>query len=469
MLLAPTGEFLYANQRAQTALSIEIEPLADVDVLFEVLPSEDQDSASLGALLPKLLPGEEHKVIVRLCADPTKEFLLELRRSKQGDVHIVKITPHARNPRDVLDLKAVTAAFRELARSLPNASVLLFNRELRFMLAAGDALAEAGYDADNVVGKTLGEVIEDQGMVEVLRGKYENALSGFSSELMHKSPRTGREYHTQFLPIHNRDADVIAGAVFSLDVTRYKQLERQFERQAAQLKLVNEDLEELAYISSHDLRAPLRRLRQLVSWTREDLGDKLDEDVERYTDLMLERLGRLETFHDSLLSYVRAGQRMEAPQRVLLSALVWQVWRELGDPHGFELRTHNIAEVEIETHAELLRDVLSELLSNATQHHDGNFGMIEVAYVRGEYEHQFIVRDNGPGIPQAYHERVFRVAERLAFEGSGAHRGLGIGLALVKRLVSVHGGSVQILPVPSSLRGLSVEFTLPIEFNEDPT
>jgi len=468
VLIAPTGEFLYANQRALMALSIEIEPLSDVDAIFEMLPSEGQP-ASLGALLPRLMPGQEEKVVARLRANPGKEFLLELKGSKQGDVFFATLSVHESNPRDVLDLKAVIASLRELGRSIPNASVLLYNRELRFMLAVGEALAEAGYDPETVKGKTLHEVIEDPKTIAMLEPSYEKALAGFATELMHKSPSTGREYHTQFLPIHNRDDEVIAGAVFTLDVTQYKQLERQFERQAAQLKLVNEDLEELAYISSHDLRAPLRRLRQLVSWTREDLGDKLDTDIEHYTDLMLERLGRLETFHDSLLSYVRAGQRAEKPQRVLLSALVWQVWRELGDPHAFELRTHNVAEVEIDVHAELLRDVLRELLSNSIQHHDSEYGLIEVGYVREEFEHLFIVRDDGPGIPNAYHDRVFKVAERLAFEGSESHRGLGIGLALVKRLVSVHGGAVRIIPRPTSLRGLSVEFSLPVEFNEDRT
>ena len=466
ILMAPTGEFLYANQRALVTLSIEIEPLADVDNLFELLPSPEQAS-SLGALLPRLMPGQEEKAIVRLRANPSKEFSLEIKGSKQGDVFFAALAIHESNPRDVLDLKAVIASLRELGRSIPNCSVLLFNRELRFMLAAGEALTEAGYDPDAVTGKTLHEVIEDPKSIAMLEPNYEKALAGFSTELMHKSHITGREYHTQFLPIHNRDDDVIAGAVFTLDVSRYKQLERQFARQAAQLKLVNEDLEELAYISSHDLRAPLRRLRQLVSWTREDLGDKLDSDIEHYTDLMLERLGRLETFHDSLLSYVRAGQRAEKPQRALLSALVWQIWRELGDPHEFELRTHNVAEVEIEVHSELLRDVLRELLSNSIQHHDSKYGLIEVGYVREEFEHLFIVRDDGPGIPAAYHDRVFKVAERLALEGSESHRGLGIGLALVKRLVSVHGGSVRIIPRPTSLRGLSVEFSLPVEFNED--
>lgn len=464
MLLAPTGEVLFLNQRAQMMLSVELEPLQDVDELFVLLGEKNEPAkGTLGALFARLLPGEEVRAMTRLRVKGVRQFQLDARLSSGGDTIVVSL--ELRQPgtsSDFNELTNVILAFKALVSNLPRASVLLFDHDLRFMLGEGSSLGLAGYTPGSMFGHTLSEVVSPKDF-EFLVPSYERALAGFPTEISYHSRKVGRDYHVQFLPISNRSGAVIAGCVFILEITQFKRLERQLERKTAQLELVNKDLEELAYISSHDLRAPLRRLKQLTQWTREELGDSINGEVERYTTLMLERFERLEAFHDSLLRYVRAGRHKDEPQAFLLDGLVRSIWEDIQAPDSFTLRLRGVEDVSIYGSVVTYSLIFAQLLSNALQHHDREQGWVEVEYRLAKHDHELIVRDDGPGIPLNFHERVFRVTERLAFEREGRHRGLGIGLAMVRRLAGVHGGSARVLEQPPSLRGVAIAVNLPVE------
>lgn len=233
------------------------------------------------------------------------------------------------------------------------------------------------------------------------------------------------------------------------------------------LKLANEDLDEFAYIVSHDLKTPLRNVDNLVGWIVDDLHEQVGEvppDVARNVERLQGRVRRMERLLDELLMFSRVGRLESEPQQLSLRSVVDDAAALLALGDAFTI-VYEGDDVTLRTPREPLRLVLSNLLDNALKHHDRASGRITVSAQPGlNHDHvRITVADDGPGIQTAYQDQIFKMFTTLAPEHRA--KGTGLGLALVRKQVERVHGSVQ---VHSEGRGAAFTFTWPVDWHRLP-
>jgi chemotaxis family two-component system sensor kinase Cph1 len=258
-----------------------------------------------------------------------------------------------------------------------------------------------------------------------------------------------------FSPREVRLAQTIANALAS-GISRRRADER-LERKLRELARSNADLENFAYVTSHDLKEPLRGISSIVGFLREDLGPALGETAQ-------ERIGRLGVLSqrmyellDSLLEYSRVGQGEYRVREVSLAALA----AETVDTLRTRIAAEG-AEVEVLPGLPVVRcdphrvmQVLSNLIVNGLKYNTSSPKRVTIGW--SPELRALRVQDNGIGIAAAQHDPIFRMFKRL-HPGDAYGGGTGVGLAIVKKIVERHGGRVWIESSPGA--GSTFWFTL---------
>lgn len=218
------------------------------------------------------------------------------------------------------------------------------------------------------------------------------------------------------------------------------------------LKRKNEELDQFAHIVSHDLKAPLRGIDNVVTWIEEDHSAELSPKLAEYIQLIKGRLLRAENMIKGILSYARVGREMPLKERVDLNDLLQEISDNLSPQPGFILQIQKKLP-QVITERIPLQQVLSNLIGNAIKYNDKKQGKVEVTFFDKKSHYEFCVRDNGPGIPTEYHSKIFGIfqtlQERDSFESTG------VGLAIVKKILDDRKQTIQV----SSDIGTGAAFT----------
>ncbi len=252
---------------------------------------------------------------------------------------------------------------------------------------------------------------------------------------------------------HENEDHIIAVA---RDITERKQAEERQAQLLQEVKSVNQELKDFAYIVSHDLKAPLRGIKTLADWLATDYADKLDDNGREQIDLLTRRVERMHNLIDGVLQYSRVGREKVKRVRVNLNVLVSEVIEAIVPPENIEIKVENELPV-IECEETRIIQVFQNLLSNAVKYMDKPQGQIRIGCVEEDCFWNFSVSDNGPGIEEKYFEKIFQMFQTLTprdeFESTG------IGLTVVKKIVELYGGKIW---VESKLgEGCTFFFTLP--------
>ena len=218
-------------------------------------------------------------------------------------------------------------------------------------------------------------------------------------------------------------------------------LEERIAQRTAEAKRRADELEQFAYVASHDLKAPLRGIANLTHWLQEDLQGKLSEDTAEKFALLKDRVGRMQALIEGLLEYSRVGRTQGVEETVATESLLHEVVHMLSLPEGAVV---DIAPEMPVVSADRLRlsQVFANLIGNAVKHHAGGRIHIWVGVQETEKFYEFSVTDNGPGIAPQYREKVFMMFQTLTPKDVGNDS--GIGLALVKKIVEEQGGSIML-------------------------
>jgi signal transduction histidine kinase len=199
-----------------------------------------------------------------------------------------------------------------------------------------------------------------------------------------------------------------------------------------QLERSNRDLEEFAYIASHDLKAPLNGIDSTASWLEEDLQHALSDESRQLIQLMRSRITRMHALLDDLLTYSRVGRADTAVSETRLADIFPGIIELLDPPAHIRIRVEAELPVFV-TASEQLEQVLRNLIGNAIKHHDKQNGKVTVSAERAGDFVEFVVRDDGPGIPPEFHEKIFQLFQTL--KRRDEVEGSGMGLAIVKKLI----------------------------------
>ncbi len=231
-----------------------------------------------------------------------------------------------------------------------------------------------------------------------------------------------------------------------------------FRENAVELERSNAELEKFAYVAAHDLRSPLRAIRDLAEWTVEDVENSLSDAGRENMDLLQSRVERLNMLLNDLLAYSRAGKEDDDLQQLSLPEVVENTG-ELLDPNDSFKITYQGPATDVVTYATPLQQILLNLVSNGIKHHDRITGKIKISALVQDGRLFMKVSDDGPGIQPRYHERIFGLFQTL--KPRDEVEGSGLGLAIIRKLVEHHGGTIRIISDPSELRGTTFEFDLP--------
>jgi len=219
------------------------------------------------------------------------------------------------------------------------------------------------------------------------------------------------------------------GAV--IDITDRKLSELLLRDKNQQLERSNRDLEDFAYIASHDLKTPLSGIKSAALWLEEDLHD-LSDETRKLLRLMRSRINRMETLLDDLLTFSRVGRTDTAVSETKLAEIFDSIVEVLNPPEHIHVRVKGELPVIVTAGAQL-EQVLRNLINNAIKHHDKQNGEVVLSANRvGDFV-EFIVRDDGPGILPQFHEKIFQLFQTL--KRRDEVESTGMGLTIVKKLV----------------------------------
>ena len=330
---------------------------------------------------------------------------------------------------------------------------------------ATDSLFEAGYpDADRIAGTVSGVVAlpltraggewllwlrAEEARTVTWAGQPDKAVVA-DEKGVRLSPRKSFEAWVQSVRYRSAPWDPAElQSARRLRVTLaelvYRHSER-VERMNVQLRQLNAELDAFAHVASHDLKAPVRSIRNFATWILEDAGDTLPGAARAHVDQVIRLTDRMYQLVESLMRFSRSGRRELKVELVPLDQVVRDVLVE--HAAGISAANAQVRMVDALPHVRgdqtMLREIFGNLVANALKYTDRPVPHVDIGVrQRGEGTVQVFVRDDGIGIPPESLEEVFQVFRRLhpqdAYQG-----GSGVGLSIVHNLVSRHGGQVDV-------------------------
>lgn len=235
-------------------------------------------------------------------------------------------------------------------------------------------------------------------------------------------------------------------------------LERRVAERTEKLERSNRDLEEFAYVASHDLQEPLRMITGYLQLISKRYRGKMDKDADEFIDYAVDGAKRMNGMINDLLSYSRVKRKGRPLKSTRCSEVIQKVLSNLSltiRESGAEITSDALPTVRADETQ--LAQVFQNLISNAIKFRDERPLKIHIGVEEQDEEWVFSVSDNGIGIEPQYRERIFAIFQRL--HGTGKYPGTGIGLAVCKRIVERHGG--RIWAESDYGKGATFYFTIP--------
>jgi signal transduction histidine kinase len=240
--------------------------------------------------------------------------------------------------------------------------------------------------------------------------------------------------------------------IYSLDDISFK---------ASELQRSNRDLEQFAYVASHDLQEPLRKVASFCQMLESRYADQLDERARQYIAYAVDGAKRMQSLINDLLAFSRVGQPGANFRPVDLNEAAGQAVSELEAAIEDSDATITVERLPVVSgDRTLLIQLFANLIGNSIKFRRVDAPpVIKISTERNGEEWEFACQDNGIGIEPAYSERVFAIFQRL--HPRDAYPGTGIGLALCRKIVDFHGGKIWIDDRPGDGPGTTIRWTLP--------
>ncbi|MCH8905073.1 MAG: AAA family ATPase, partial [Bacteroidetes bacterium] len=220
-----------------------------------------------------------------------------------------------------------------------------------------------------------------------------------------------------------------------------KTAEQALEQANSDLGSANKDLDDFAYIISHDLKAPLRGISSISEWLVEDYVDKLDEAGKDQLKTLKERVGRMDDLITGVLNYTRAGREKVEKKDLDLNKVVQNMIDLLAAPDHIKITIKNKLP-NYKGDQTQIQQVFQNIIGNAIKYNDKEKGVIEIDCVEEESHYKFNITDNGPGIKEKDKERIFNIFQMV--DSSKKDGSTGVGLTIVKKIVELYGGKIWI-------------------------
>ncbi|MGA3185617.1 MAG: ATP-binding protein [Bryobacteraceae bacterium] len=399
-----------------------------------------------------------------------KPIVPEILRSKVNV--FVQLSRHAALLRRQAEVLAkAELKFRSLLEAAPDA-IIISSEAGRISLVNSQAEILTGYSRDQLIDRDIRVIVPGWRLDSL------SPSSGSPNEhLARRKNLTEFPVEITLRPLQTEEGLLIISAI--RDITERKRVDneirelnasleqrvtertRELEESNDALRQSNDDLNQFAYATSHDLQEPLRMVVLYSQMLQETYAGKLDQSADEFISVIVGGALRLERLLKDLLTYSQAGSTNGPATQVNCEAVMKAVLLNLKvsiDENAAIVRWHDLPTVRADQVR--LVQLFQNLIGNAIKYRGETAPCINVSAERTEKEWLFTVRDNGIGIEPEYAEQIFGVFKRL--HGPN-YPGTGIGLAICQRIVETHGGRIWVESTPQN--GCAFYFTLPLADN----
>jgi len=397
------------------------------------------------------------------------DFPLTLRHVSAGPMDVLYNASVYRNEsgevvgvfaaaRDVTERKRAEERIRYLAAIVESSDDAITGKSLEGVITSWNKGAEKmyGYGASDMIGQSMSLLILPQHHDELSRilqtikdGRH---VDHFETERRRKDGSL-ISVSLSISPISDANGQIVGAATVARDITERKQAEAQLhtyhvhledlvQERTGQLETANKELEGFAYSVSHDLRVPLRAIDGFSQQVLKRYADKLDDEGQRYLKVVRDNTKKMSQLIDDILAFSRMGRLGMSSSDVDMDAMAHATFEELTPSFAGRELTMDIKPLPL-CHGDpaMLHQVWINLLSNAIKFSQQKaLSRIEVEGHTEGAETIYSIKDNGAGFDMQYADKLFGVFQRL--HGVAEFDGTGIGLAIVKRIITRHGGRV---------------------------
>lgn len=363
---------------------------------------------------------------------------------------------------EVSQMRTPATLFQALLDAAPDAMVIV-DAQGRIALANAQTEAVFGHPRETLLGQPVEILIPERfrvahpGHQRTFRSAPRLRPMGAGLEL-YALHANGTEFPVEISlsPLETEEGLLVTAAI--RDITARKRTEAALSRQAEELRRSNEELEQFAYVASHDLQEPLRMVSSYTQLLAKDYGGKLDEDADTYIEYAVDGVKRMQALINDLLAYSRVGTQGRAFEPTDCEPVLQRALANLAvtiEESGATV-THDPLPTVAADHIQLMQ-LFQNLIANGIKFRGEAPPHVHLSAERREGAWEFAVRDNGIGIAEKHQDRIFQIFQRL--HTRRRYPGTGIGLALCRKIVERHGGRIG---VQSELGGGSTfYFTLP--------
>ncbi|HEX2865690.1 MAG TPA: PAS domain S-box protein [Ignavibacteriales bacterium] len=391
-------------------------------------------------------------------------FVEPVRNSHGGVVLIVFVILDITEQKQVEE--SLRVALQHLKFHVDNSplAVVEFDSEYRVTSWSEKAEEVFGWKTEEVLGKKIGDFKwvyeEDAPKVEAISTAMFAAKKTSNLHLNRNYRKDGSvitcEWYNSALV--DQDGNLVSVLSLVLDVTKREKTMQQLEHTLQNLKRSNEELEQFAYVASHDLQEPLRMVSNYAQMLSRRYKDRLDDRANQFIEFIVEGSMRMKMLIQDLLSFSRITTKADSFAPTDLNLVLLDVTNDLKvtiEENNAKITYEKLPVINADSTQ--IRQVFQNLLSNAIKFRGLDDPEISISAERKGKQWSFAVRDNGIGISPEYFDKIFVIFQRL--HDREAYPGTGIGLAICKRIVERHGGSIWVESEEG--KGTAFYFTIP--------
>ncbi|OQP45020.1 hypothetical protein A4H97_33190 [Niastella yeongjuensis] len=376
---------------------------------------------------------------------------------------IIRVLPLANNLRTSADLEAeveqrkkAEEKFRNLLELAPD-SIVIMNEEWGIQLVNAQAVSLFGYTRSEMIGKRV-RMLMPLDFVDVKLLQTPGNRITVREELM-GTRKDGTQFPVEIslAPLVTEEGLLMAAVIRDISEKKLMEkaireanitLEKKVQQRTAELERKNKELEQFAYVASHDLQEPLQTTSGFVQLLRKQYQGQLDERADQYIDYVVQASGRMKTLIKDLLDYSRIGRGNQSHQ-VDCNAIIKEVLADLHTMIADNDVLINAGQLPVLSSAypTELKSLFQNLVINSIKFRKPGIRPvlhIEAFQTNGYW--QFSVHDNGIGIEEQYQDKIFIIFQRLHTRSK--YEGSGIGLAHCKKIAELHGGKIWVQSEP---------------------
>jgi PAS domain S-box-containing protein len=464
------GTIRYESPSVHSVLGYEPEELLGKSI-FELVHPDDMEGviAGFGSLMS--MPGEGGTLEVRLRRkDGTTRVFEGTGRNLLNDPQVGGIVV---NYRDISERRQAEEALKrqeEHFRSLIENSwdaIIILNEDGTTRYASPSVKRVLGYEPHEAIAGNRLDHIHPDDLLKL--GEAFHQLLEAQGDIVQTEVRAKHKdgsWRSLDCTGHNLlQHPAVEGIVINCrDITDRKQTEAELSRAMAELERSNSELEQFAYVASHDLQEPLRMVSSYVQLLARRYKDKLDSEADEFIAFAVDGASRMQRLINDLLSYSRVTTRAKPFASTDCEEVIGQATNNLtvAIEESGALVTHDALPTVMGDESQLMQ-LLQNLMGNAIKFRGDEPPNVHISAKSTLHEWVFSVRDNGIGIDSEFSDRIFQIFQRLHTRDK--YPGTGIGLAVCKRIVERHGGRIWVESQPGT--GTTFSFTIPVIDPED--